>query len=203
MIDQDFYITIDGPKRTQLKEKNSKFIASVAPIKNKEEAQSFLELIKSEFHDASHHCFSYKIGIDGLDIRYSDDGEPTGSAGKPILFTINKFKYTNIIVIVTRYYGGTKLGVGGLSRAYSDASNQVLEICVPTKVILTQKIKIFSTYEDISTVKSLISEFAVHFQEFYTDSIEITAEIPKSQVRIFESRLIDATSARSGIMLME
>ncbi len=203
MIEQDFYITIDGPKRTQIKEKNSKFIASVTPIKNKDEAQSFLEIIKSEFHDASHHCFSYKLGEEGLDIRYSDDGEPSGSAGKPILFAINKFKYTNVIVIVTRFYGGTKLGVGGLSRAYSEAAKQVLEICSPSKVILTQKIKIFSTYEDILAVKSLISEFAVNFHEFYTDSVEISAEIPRSQVKIFEGRLIEATAARSGIMLME
>lgn len=202
MTDKDFYITIDGPKRTQIKEKNSKFIASVSPIKNKEDGHSFLEIIKSEFYDASHHCFSYKLGEEGLDIRYSDDGEPSGSAGKPILFAINKFKYTNVIVVVTRYYGGTKLGVGGLSRAYSDAAKQALEICIPSKVILTQKIKIFSTYEDISAVKSLISEYAVNFDEFYTDAVEILAEIPRSEVKLFEGKLTEATAARSGIMLM-
>lgn len=197
-MDIDFYYTIDSPKRTQIKEKNSKFIASVAPVRSKEDATKFLELIKSEFYDATHNCFAYKLGADGLDVRYSDDGEPKGTAGQPILFAINKYKFSDLIVIVTRYYGGTQLGKGGLARAYGDVTKNVLEICLPLKVNLTTKLKVYSTYEDINAVKSLVSEFAIQFNEFYTDAIEIDVDIPKSKVDIFKHKLTEATAGRSG-----
>ena len=201
-MEQDFYYTIESPKRTQIKEKNSKFIASVSPIKSKIDANNFLDLIKSEFFDASHHCYAYVLGIDGMEVRAFDDGEPNGSAGKPILFAINKYKFSDLIVVVTRYYGGTNLGKGGLARAYSDVSKNVLEICHPVKVNLTTRIRAYSTYEDLSIVKSLVSEYAVSFNEYYTDSVEIEAEIPKSKVDVFQSKLTDMTAGRSGLMFL-
>lgn len=201
-MDVDFYYSIEGPKRTQIKVKNSKFIASVSPIANKEEANSFLQVIRSEFFDATHNCFAYKLGTDGLDVRYSDDGEPKGTAGQPILFAINRYKFSNLIVVVTRYYGGTNLGKGGLARAYTDAAMNSLEICSPLKINLTKKLRVYSTYEDISIIKSLISEFAVSFNEFYTDAVEIEVDIPKSKVEIFVNKLTELTAARSGVMYL-
>ena len=109
----DKYYTIKAAKRTEIKIKGSKFIGSAIPVNTKEEALNKLQDIRSEFYDATHNCFAWQIGHDKNDFRFSDDGEPSGSAGKPILQAIEKFNISNVLVVVTRFFGGTKLGVGG------------------------------------------------------------------------------------------
>lgn len=194
----DFYRTIDGPKRTETKVKGSKFIASAAPINNKEDAMRFLENIKSEFYDASHNCFAYCFGAESLEYRASDDGEPNGTAGKPILFSIKKSQFSDIIVVVTRYFGGTKLGTGGLAKAYSDAANQVLEMCEAKIINITRKVEVFCTYQDVSTIKRLLSEYSVSFSENYADACEFEVYIHKSKAIEFAEKVISNTNARAG-----
>ena len=125
----DYYFTIKDVQRAEIKIKSSKFIATVSSVNSLDNAIDFLSKIRAEFFDATHNCFAYRIGWDGSTFRASDDGEPSGSAGKPILFSIQKFDVSDVIVVVTRYFGGTKLGVGGLVRAYSDAAELALEKC--------------------------------------------------------------------------
>ncbi len=202
MIDNsDIYYTIQSGCREETKVKGSRFIASVSPAKSKEAALDFLDGIKSEFFDATHNCFAFRFGSEGLEFRAADDGEPSGSAGKPILFAIKKFNISDIIIVVTRYFGGTKLGVGGLARAYSDVAELALSKCKKKPVHLTTPVTIHCTYEDVGTVKKLIEQYAVSVEESYTDSVHIIAKIHNSDVEEFSGLIVNKTAGRAGTII--
>jgi uncharacterized YigZ family protein len=198
----DIYYTIAKKERAEIKVKASKFIATASYASTKEEAIKFHNIIWAEFHDASHNCFAYRIGATGMEFRFSDDGEPSGSAGKPILFALKKYDYSDIIVIVTRYFGGTKLGVGGLARAYSDAACEVLEMCEKKPVYITVPVKIFCTYEDLSAVKKVLSNYAIETHEDFRDAIEIIASIQKSKVSEFIELITSVSHGRAGVVII-
>ena len=116
--EKDFYFTIETPFRApELKVKGSRFIADIFPIDSKKEIDEYLASVRKEFYDATHHCYAFRLGINGENIRAADDGEPAGTAGKPILLALSSKELTNALLVVTRYYGGMNLGTGGLSRA--------------------------------------------------------------------------------------
>ncbi len=194
----DYYFTIETPTREEIKIEKSKFIASIASVKTKEEAMLFLNRVKNEYFDAKHNCYAYKIGSTGIETRSSDDGEPNGTAGKPILFCINKSQFSDIVIVITRYFGGTLLGKGGLARAYAESANLVLSKCTPKQIDLSVKIQIFCTYDDISIVKKLVADYSTDLEEYYTDQIELIAYIPGSMVGEFTSKIIEKTNARAG-----
>jgi uncharacterized YigZ family protein len=194
----DYYYSINEPKTYEDKIRGSRFIANIFPIDSKEQADKHLHDIRKEHYDATHNCYAYIIGSDGLEYRANDDGEPNGSAGNPILFAIKKFKLSDVIVIVTRFYGGTKLGVGGLARAYGRTAEEVIKTCVRKKIDITKKVTVFTTYDDINTIKRLLDEYAVSFDEVYTDTIEIVADIPVSKVDEFRKKITEMTADRSG-----
>lgn len=199
----DIYYSIVSGARTEIKVKGSRFIASVEPVESKEDAIKFLESIRSEYFSATHNCFAYLLGFNGLLFRSSDDGEPSGSAGKPILFSIKKFNYSDIIVVVTRYFGGTKLGVGGLARAYSEAAEKVLTMCERKPVYRTMPVRVHCVYEDLNIIKKLIDTYAVDFKEDYSDSVEIVSNIPISKVDEFISLVQNSTNTRAGAILLK
>jgi uncharacterized YigZ family protein len=119
----DHYSTIAAEVAAELTVKGSKFIANAAPVETKVQAEEYVHAISKRFHDATHHCFAYKIGVGGrAAFRCSDAGEPSGTAGRPILQAIETKKFTNLVVVVARYFGGVKLGTGGLTRAYSSVA---------------------------------------------------------------------------------
>jgi uncharacterized YigZ family protein len=201
--DSDIYYSIEARERQELKVKGSRFIATVSPANSKWEAIAFIDTIKAEFFDATHNCWAYRIGFDGLEYRSSDDGEPSGSAGKPILFAIQKHDLTDIVVVVTRYFGGTKLGIGPLARAYSDSASSVLNLCTKKPVYRTITLKIFCTYEDYQTVKKIVIRDAIEFKESFQDAVEIIADIPISKSEIFAQEIQDQTSGRAGTVVFK
>jgi uncharacterized YigZ family protein len=198
----DFYYTIQQRERTSIKVRGSEFIATAIPVSSKDQALKELESLRSEFWDATHNCFAYRIGKGGLEFRTSDDGEPSGSAGKPILFVLHKYDVSDILMVITRYYGGTKLGVGGLARAYSDSSSAVLELCVKIPVYSTKDIKVLCMYEDVDTVRRIIDAYAINSDSEYRDAVEFIARIPESQCEMFMNEIISATSGRAGAMIL-
>ncbi len=198
---KDIYYTIAKPHRVEQKIKGSKFIASISSVPDKDSAMQFLETIRSEFFDATHNCFAYRIGYDGMEFRAADDGEPNGSAGKPILFAISKFDVSDVIVVVTRYFGGTKLGVGGLARAYSSSAELVLSECEKKAIHRTLPVKVMCVYEDVSIIKKLIEEYAVSYQERYSDAVEYIVDVHISNAEEFKNRVIAQTNARAGAIL--
>jgi uncharacterized YigZ family protein len=198
----DFYYTIQQRERTSIKVRGSEFIATVIPVTSKDQALKELESLRSEFWDATHNCFAYRIGKGGLEFRTSDDGEPSGSAGKPILFVLHKYDVSDILMVITRYYGGTKLGVGGLARAYSDSSSAVLELCVKIPVYSTKDIKVLCMYEDVDIIRRIIDSYAINSDSEYRDAVEFIARIPESQCEIFMNEIISATSGRAGAIIL-
>jgi uncharacterized YigZ family protein len=128
MSEQDFYYTIEKPGTAEFKDRGSKFIAYAWPIASVEEFKAHLDAIKKEHPKATHHCFAYRIGLDKNVFRVSDDGEPSGTAGRPILGQIDSRQLTNTLIIVVRYFGGTLLGVPGLINAYKSAAALALQV---------------------------------------------------------------------------
>jgi uncharacterized YigZ family protein len=124
----EFYNTIERTTTAEFKDRGSKFIAFTFPVQSIDDFKKNLELIKKEHPKATHHCFAYRIGLDNNTYRVSDDGEPSGTAGKPILGQIDSKKLTNVLVVVVRYFGGTLLGVPGLINAYKSAASMALQV---------------------------------------------------------------------------
>ena len=199
----DFYYTIQQKERASIKVRGSEFIATAIPVSSKDQAIKELEVLRSEFWDATHNCFAYRIGKGGLEFRTSDDGEPSGSAGKPILFVLHKYDVSDILMVITRYYGGTKLGVGGLARAYSDASSAVLEQCVKIPIYSSKDIRVLCIYEDVAIVRRIIDAHAINSDSEYRDAVEFIARIPESQCEIFINEIISATAGRAGAMILQ
>ena len=200
LADSDLYRTVSStPVSAEIKIKGSKFIGHVFHVVSKSQAESVYDNWRAKYHDATHNCFAYRISES--EFRYSDDGEPSGTAGKPIFQVLEGAGLVQTLIIVTRYFGGTKLGTGGLIRAYSDTAKAVLS---QTKIeektrYITQNIE--STYENLSTVLDLVARFkGVIGKTEYTDMIVFSIQIPVSLNPDF-TRELAAFSGR-GITLM-
>ena len=156
--EDQFKTIITASELTLFKEKKSKFYGYAFPLSNEETLKTYLDKIKKEHHNASHFCYAYQIGIENTTFRTNDDGEPNNSAGLPIYGQIQSFGITNVLVVVVRYFGGVKLGVGGLAQAYKTAARLTLEQC--QIVTRTLKINFLVTfpYEEINRVMRIIKE---------------------------------------------
>ncbi|MFT5059681.1 MAG: putative YigZ family protein, partial [Planctomycetota bacterium] len=136
--------------------KGSRFIADVSPVQNAEEAEAFVRLIRDQYPDACHHCYAWRTGMQGEVHRSSDDGEPSGSAGRPIAAQLEGHELTQLVVVVTRYFGGTKLGVGGLMRAYGGAAGQALDRVEVTTKIITEPVRFAYPYDCSGPVEGIL-----------------------------------------------
>ncbi len=154
--------TISSECEFKLKEKGSSFISISKPIETEEEAAIFLTSLKKKYYDATHHCYSYQL-VDGS-FKYSDDGEPNGTAGKRIFNAQTHFGLTNLITVVIRYYGGVKLGVGPLGKAYYDSAYQNLESSKTEEKILHAQIEIEYDFEFSNLIHHLISKYGLIIQ---------------------------------------
>lgn len=156
--DSDKYKTIKSLSQGVYKEKGSRFIAFAYPVESQEETKSILERIRKEYHDARHHCYAYMIGQDRLTWRVNDDGEPSGTAGKPILGQINSANLTNILIVVIRYFGGTLLGVSGLINAYRTAACEAIKNAETVERTLYEYHEIKFPYSCINDVMKILKE---------------------------------------------
>ena len=183
MTDQLEYNTIEKPSFAEYKEKGSKFLAYAYPLKSVEDFKKYLQQLKKEHPKAAHHCFAYRIGFDGNNFRVSDDGEPSGTAGKPILGQIDSKQLINVLVIVVRYFGGTLLGVPGLINAYKTSTTLALQLTpIIKKQVLAYYILLFD-YSKMNDVLMIIRQFNCEItrQENLLFS-ELEIGIPKGRV---------------------
>lgn len=157
-METDSYRTIQTGARGIYKEKGSKFIAVSKHIENEEEFKIFLDELKKEFYNARHHCYAWRFGMEDPRFRSNDDGEPSGSAGKPILNQILSKKLFNTAVVVVRYFGGTKLGVSGLINAYKTSSRDALEDSVVVKRFVYSSIELNFKYPRLNDVMRIVKE---------------------------------------------
>lgn len=190
------YITIEGESSISFTEKRSEFIGHIAHVETAEEAIAFIEKIRSENRKATHNVYAYIIR-DGHQSRYSDDGEPQGTAGVPVLNVLNKEDLTDVCCVVTRYFGGILLGGGGLVRAYSHSAAIVTESAKKVIMCRSKEITITADYDLYGKITSIIPEFEVKINntEFGAD-VKISIYIKTEKIRKFKEKLIDATNGR-------
>jgi uncharacterized YigZ family protein len=154
----DTYKTLAGESKGIYKDRGSRFIAHAYPVSSEEEIKLILKTIKKKYHNARHHCYAYRLGVEKVIYRTNDDGEPSNSAGKPILTQIKKNSLTNIVVVVIRYFGGTLLGFGGLINAYSSATADALtNASIQTKTI-NNIYELQFSYTSMNNVMKVINE---------------------------------------------
>lgn len=198
----DEFITIASETRAELKVQASRFIAAALPVATRAEAEQFLDRERRTYHDATHHCFAYRLGTDGRQFRFSDAGEPSGSAGKPILAAIDAQRLTNVIVVVTRYFGGTKLGVGGLVRAYSDAALLVLERAEKVTKYKTTLLEATFPHSHISGVMHVVSTVGAKIVDTtYDEDVHAVLEIRLAKAEELKTALVNKTRGNIALKI--
>ncbi len=195
MSEADFYTTIVKPSSAEFKDRGSKFFAFAFSIKTPEDFKKELQELKKEHPKAVHHCFAYRIGTDGNNFRSSDDGEPSGTAGKPILGQIDSKGITDVAVVVVRYWGGTMLGVPGLINAYKTATALALQITPIVEKQIEVNYSIEFDYTIMNEVMLIIKQFncTVHANEMLL-FCNIKAGVPKNRQDDVLNRLSDLKS---------
>lgn len=188
----------------EITEKKSRFIAGIYPVETEEEAGSILERTKKQYWDASHHCFAYQLGENHHIQRSSDDGEPSGTAGKPILDVLAGEGIHNVLAIVTRYFGGTLLGTGGLIRAYSQAAKAALHNSVIIEKCPGALYEIHTDYNGIGKIQYIMGQIGVIAVDIrYTDMVAMKSLAPIDFADKFVKKVTEATSGQAGIHLMK
>jgi len=159
MSQPDFYTTIEKSSFAEYKDKGSRFLAYAFPLDSTDQFKTILADLKKEHPKAVHYCFAYRLGTDGNQFRSSDDGEPSGTAGKPILGQIDSKVLTNVLIIVVRYFGGTLLGVPGLIQAYKSAAAMALQITPLIQKPITVNYKLEFDYTKMNEVMTIVKQF--------------------------------------------
>ena len=192
MSDPHFYTTIEKPSNAEFKDRGSKFFAFAFPITTADGFKKQLQLLKKEHPKAAHHCFAYRIGTDANNFRSSDDGEPAGTAGKPILGQIDSKGITNVAVVVVRYWGGTMLGVPGLINAYKTATALALQITPLVEKQIEVDYSIEFDYTQMNEVMMVMKQYncTIHANEMQLFCV-IKAGIPKNRLDEVLYRLND------------
>lgn len=161
MIEKDTYKTISKPSEHVLfKDKNSKFFGYAFPIKHEDEVKEYIEALKKQHHTAGHWCYAYQLGLDDANLyfRANDDGEPNNSAGMPIYGQIQSYNLTNVLIVVVRYFGGVKLGVGGLINAYKTTAQMALDASKIVKRTINKQYLIRFDYKNMNKVMRVVKE---------------------------------------------
>ena len=178
----------------QITEKKSRFIGDVYNIENEEDALYYINETKKKYWDARHHCYAYIIGNNNEIKRFSDDGEPQGTAGKPILEVLTKGNIHNTLIIVTRYFGGTLLGTGGLVRAYGQSSKAAIENSRLLRVCEGVSFSVECDYNSIGKIKYIIAQMNIEAKEEYGANVKLDIEMPKENFEKFKSQVVEATN---------
>lgn len=196
----DEYRTIASNVSTELKIKGSRFIGILFPVESPGEAGDHLARCRKMYHDATHHCYAFRTGIEGEVSRFSDDGEPSGTAGKPLLTLLEHREITNVLLVVVRYFGGTKLGTGGLVRAYTEAARTVVEQASLIRVPVLKNLRITFPYDHTSGVMHIISQNNIKIIDTeYSDDVTLHLGIRPSMIETAMSQLRDVTAGNITI----
>lgn len=197
---QTYKILIKGGQG-EIIEKKSRFIASLQPVASEEEAAAFIEAVKKKYWDAKHNCTAMVLGRNAEITRCSDDGEPSGTAGRPMLEVLTGEGLRDVVVVVTRYFGGTLLGTGGLVRAYSQAVKEGLKNCETGVLREGRKVKLLMSYNDYGKVEHLCRMEGQELEEvIYREHVTVLMTIPE---QLYENRLGKLRDASAGRLEIE
>lgn len=194
-MNQSYRIVYEGGTG-EIVEKKSRFIATVFPVESEEEAAALIEQTKKKYWDARHNCYAYVIGANGEKQKCSDDGEPQGTAGRPMLDVLLAEEIKNVLVVVTRYFGGTLLGTGGLVRAYSSAVQKGIEGSVIVDKCPAIRMSVETDYNGIGKLQYIAASMNIAILDTeYTDKVIMKLLVPPDARGSLESKIMEATSA--------
>lgn len=198
------YNTIEGIASGEIVEKKSRFIATVIHVESEEEANARIEELKKKYWDARHNCYAFILGKGSETMRFSDDGEPSGTAGKPILEVLKGRELTNTLVVVTRYFGGVLLGTGGLVRAYTDSTIEGLSNADLRTMQLMQCVGIDIDYNTIGKLKYMLASNEINIlNEAYTDAVRVNIALPVNEVQRYLDSITDVTNGKATFEMLE
>ncbi len=197
----DTYRTIARPATAEPpKTKGSRFLGEAFLAATEAEAEAHLALVRKREYAATHWCWAWRIGAEGDTFRSGDDGEPNGSAGAPILRQIDARELTNTVVVVTRYYGGTKLGTGGLVRAYGEAASEALDAARAVEHVVRVPVRLRFAYPDTSPALHTVGRFDAEIAEqTYSDDTELVVRVRRSEAEALRAAFVDALGGRGSI----
>ncbi len=199
----DYKILISGGEG-EIIEKKSRFIATVRVVESEEEAQAFIEEMKKKYWDARHNCSAFVIGQRGELTRCSDDGEPSGTAGRPMLEVLLGTGIRNIAVVVTRYFGGVLLGTGGLVRAYTQAVQEGLKNCETAVMRFGVRYKLITDYNGVGKILYLLSEKGIGQEESdYGENVTLQVMVPFEEAAAFVKDVTETTNGKVNITELE
>jgi len=188
----------------ELVEKKSRFIATVKPVESEQEATAFIEEMKKKYWDARHNCSAFVIGNRGELTRCSDDGEPSGTAGRPMLEVLLGMEVRNVAVVVTRYFGGTLLGTGGLVRAYTQATQLGLAASRIVTMKYGVRLRVMTDYNGGGKIQYLLGQMEIReYETNYTEQVEFLVTVPLQLQQEFEKKVTEATAGRAQIEELE
>lgn len=192
----DTYKTIESPAEGYITEKKSKFISFVFPVKTADEVKNIVDEHRKKYYDARHVCWAYMLGAEREDFRSNDDGEPSGTAGRPILGQINSYELTNVLILVIRYFGGTLLGTGGLIKAYKEAAEDAIKNAEIVEKTIDGIFTIHFEYLLLNDVMRVLKQFeSASWKQDFQESCTMNIQIRKSEYQ----QLYDALGAIYGV----
>ena len=195
----DTYRTVAGRGEARFEVRGSEFIGHVAPATTVDEAEAFVASVREEYADATHNGPAYRVRADPFREYSSDDGEPTGSAGKPALNVLQQREIENVVAVVTRYYGGTNLGVGGLARAYGRAVKDAVDAAGVVEEVPHETFGVTVAYDDSGSVRGLLESAGVEFEAAYEADVTFDVRVPTAEGAALRDRIRSATSGRADI----
>ncbi|SEO61106.1 uncharacterized protein, YigZ family [Halogranum amylolyticum] len=206
----DAYRTVAGRAEASFEVQGSEFVGYVAPADTVEEAEAFIDEVRDLHPEATHNVPAYRVPAGEASSRrapgevmlreyQSDDGEPTGSSGKPALNVLVQQELRNVVAVVTRYYGGTNLGVGGLARAYSRAVKEAVDAAGVVEELPHERFGVVAEYDDSGTVRGILESTGVEFDATYEADVRFEVRVPVDEADELRDRLRSATSGRVGI----
>ncbi|MCP5106855.1 MAG: hypothetical protein GY950_25955 [bacterium] len=199
----EIFYTLDktyGPE--EIKEKGSRFISYLYPVKTREAADDVIAGLRKKYYDSTHVCFSYRLGNGKEDyFRCNDDGEPSGTAGLPIYNEIKSKEYFNVLAAVVRYYGGTKLGTGGLTRAYGQAAKKVLDISQQVTVHIKQRVSLSFPFDFTGEIMQMVNRFGLDIvkQDYSAEGIYMELDVPVARVGEVKRQVVDRSGGKLAV----
>ena len=182
-----------------LEVKKSRFQAFAVPVKSEQAVKDFLESYRD--HTTTHQCWAWKIGHN---VRFNDDGEPSGTAGRPILAVIEGQNLTNVLILVNRWYGGVKLGTGGLARAYGGCASQAIQLAERIELIATQSVQLHCEFGELAKIEYELAQLDIAFQaEYLADGVLMTAEMTDDQIEVINPFLQNLTRGREQLSIQD
>ena len=190
MQPDDLYRTVAAPAEAACRERSSKFLAWIYPVRTEEEIREHLEALRKRFFDATHHCYAWRLGPRGEAFRANDDGEPSGTAGKPILGQLLSNELTDCLIVVVRYFGGTKLGVPGLIAAYKESAAAAIEAAQIVERTVDRIVTVDFPYVAMNDIMRVVKELQSRIEEQTFDNLcTLRLTIRESRADLLEERL--------------